>query len=448
MLPERYRELLTAYVDGELSTRQRRTLQKLLRRSPEARKLLREMQADSDELRALPPAHLDQDLSDSVLTLIAQRHIQPPRPRVAPPLPLPAVAGSIWPYLAAAAAILLTVAGASYLFFASSFDPVRQTAPITRKDQKPTPQKDEGNGPEDSPRTIVDKTTPNSPDEKPLPKSEEPPSPIVRDKPETPKPMDEPKLPPPIDEAITAPSMELFDLKKADVALPVVLKLNELDQEAKRKKLLDEMQKAPSFRLELPCNNGTKALARVQAACKAENIALLIEQTAQERLKKPAFKTNYVVYLEDVTPEELARWLGRVAAEDHKAEAKKQPDPQLDSLVLTQMTKQDREQLSKLLGVDPATIQPKGPLGTDLGKPLSDRTVEQIAASLAGQGGAPRPDAGKPAAKAPEQIALVLAYNPVRPNPKAPEIKRWLDNRKPPRPGTLQILLVLRSMNS
>ena len=92
MLTEQYRELLTAYVDGEISGRQRRALHKLLRRSPEARKLLKEMQADSDEIRALPPARLDQDLSDSVLTLIAQRQIQIPRPRVTPP-PVPVVAG-------------------------------------------------------------------------------------------------------------------------------------------------------------------------------------------------------------------------------------------------------------------------------------------------------------------------------------------------------------------
>jgi anti-sigma factor RsiW len=119
MLTEQYRELLTAYVDGEISGRQRRALHKLLRRSPEARKLLKEMQADSDEIRALPPARLDQDLSDSVLTLIAQRQIQIPRPRVTPP-PVPVVAGpsrSFWPYVVAAMVMLLAVLGASFLFF-------------------------------------------------------------------------------------------------------------------------------------------------------------------------------------------------------------------------------------------------------------------------------------------------------------------------------------------
>lgn len=124
MLSERCRELLTAYVDGETSSRQRRALQKLLRRSPEARKLLKEMQADSDEIRALPPARLEQDLSDSVLTLIAQRQIQlTPRPRAAAPAPplaaavTPPPSGFGWLYVIAALAILLAVSGVSSLLF-------------------------------------------------------------------------------------------------------------------------------------------------------------------------------------------------------------------------------------------------------------------------------------------------------------------------------------------
>lgn len=120
MLPERERELLTAYIDGELSNRQRRTLTKLLRRSPEARKLLKEMQTDSDELRALAPAHLKQDLSDSVLMLIAQRHLQRPQPQTQPAVAPPAVPvtpGRSWPYVLLAAAMLLAVVGGSFVLF-------------------------------------------------------------------------------------------------------------------------------------------------------------------------------------------------------------------------------------------------------------------------------------------------------------------------------------------
>ncbi len=70
MLSEQYQQLLTAYVDGELSSRQTKLCSKLLRRSPEARKLLRQLQADSRELRALKTPALGIDLSKPILQSI------------------------------------------------------------------------------------------------------------------------------------------------------------------------------------------------------------------------------------------------------------------------------------------------------------------------------------------------------------------------------------------
>jgi hypothetical protein len=107
----------------------------------------------------------------------------------------------------------------------------------------------------------------------------------------------------------------------------------------------------------------------------------------------------------------------------------------------------DRKELSELLSIDPKQVQstkPGTPLNVDIHKPLSETTAEQVAQSLAGQGGTPRPEPSKPAVKPPEHLALVLAYNPVRPRPGSVEIKRFLDNRKPPRSGAIQVLLVLR----
>jgi hypothetical protein len=406
MLSEHYRELLTAYVDGELSARQHRTLQKLLHRSAEARALLKQMQADSHELQALPPARLEQDLSDSVLKLIAQRQLQPPRAHVAS-APLPTTAGALWPYVAAAAALLIAVGAASFLFFVFSFEPAIPPATLAKDQRKSVPKGDEPKETGDATPEVVEKS-PVTPE----PLNPMDPMPVVQANSDQAKPIDEP---------LTAPSMEMFELKKIDVALPVVVKLHQLDQDAKRKALLDELKKTTSFRLEIPSSNGSKALDRLQAACKGDNLGLLIERSALDRFQKPVLKTNYVVYVEDITPEELVRWLRRIAVEDSKPDAKKQVNAQLEAAVMTQTTKQDREQLSKLLGVEPAAI---------------DQNT-----AAAGQGGASRAVAGK-------QTALVMAYNPdsVRPKPNSPDIKRWLENRKPPRAGTLQVLFVLRSM--
>ncbi|MBI1918023.1 MAG: hypothetical protein HYS12_25295, partial [Planctomycetes bacterium] len=115
MLPDQDRELLTAYVDGELSTRQRKSVVRLLRRSAEARELLLRLQADARELRALPRPHLAPDFSDGVLKVIGQSGLRPAfRPdRAAVPF---------WTLAAAAAAVLCAVGLGTFALVATLAD--------------------------------------------------------------------------------------------------------------------------------------------------------------------------------------------------------------------------------------------------------------------------------------------------------------------------------------
>lgn len=83
LLTEHFRELLTSYVDGELSARERNELIRLLQRSGEARRLLRQLQRDSKALRKLPLASPTINLSDSVLQTIHGLQL-PPIPSTPP----------------------------------------------------------------------------------------------------------------------------------------------------------------------------------------------------------------------------------------------------------------------------------------------------------------------------------------------------------------------------
>jgi hypothetical protein len=271
----------------------------------------------------------------------------------------------------------------------------------------------------------------------------DPPSAVVKND----TPMKDPVIPPPpesnpmkedpMGDRLTAPAMERFKLEMVEgAAKPVILKLHELDQEPVLVRLASEVSKAPGFRLELPCDNGTRAFERLQAACKDQKIGVLIDQKAQQRLKDPKAKTNYVLYVENLTPEELIRFVQEIGAEDRKAAAKKPADAHFDRLVVTRLTKRDYKELSDLLGIDPSHVEPTGPLGTDLRKPLQEQTADQLAKLLSGE---------KPTAKPEGQQALVLAYNPVLPPKNSPEVKKFLDTRKPAKPGTVRAILVLRS---
>src|SRR5215472_14227924 len=112
MLPDSDAQLLTAYVDGEVSSRQRKAVVRLLRRSPEARKLLRDLQDDARALRELPRPQLAPDFADSVLQAITRSGLRPPRPSVRPPAAVP-----LWKVLSVAAAVLVAVGVSSYLYF-------------------------------------------------------------------------------------------------------------------------------------------------------------------------------------------------------------------------------------------------------------------------------------------------------------------------------------------
>ncbi len=235
----------------------------------------------------------------------------------------------------------------------------------------------------------------------------------------------------------TSEGMELFaELKSVapTLDLPATFKLRELQQDSARKKLVEELQKDSAVRLELPVPDGSRAFERLQALLKTHHVDLVIDSSAQRRMAKPLWKTNYVLYSEGMTPADLASLLQQIGAD------KRPLDNPFDHLVVRHMTERDHKELSDLLGVDPVQMKStkaSGARSVDPSKPVSDQTAAQLEAALAGQGRA----AAKPSA---EHTMLAMPYNPVRPRRDSAEVKHFLDERKPLRPGSLQVLLVLR----
>lgn len=71
-------ELLSAYLDGELTAAEQAEVERLLRRSPHARKTLEELRAMSQSLQSLPQRRLGEDLSEEVLRLAECRMLLEP----------------------------------------------------------------------------------------------------------------------------------------------------------------------------------------------------------------------------------------------------------------------------------------------------------------------------------------------------------------------------------
>jgi anti-sigma factor RsiW len=112
MLTEETRQLLAAYVDGEVSPRQRAQVDSLLSKSAEARNLLEQLQRDSGELRAMKRKTLPQDFSLQVLKNIADKKLQPES------TPPPTTTFPAWLGITIAVAVLVLVTVVSFLFFA------------------------------------------------------------------------------------------------------------------------------------------------------------------------------------------------------------------------------------------------------------------------------------------------------------------------------------------
>jgi anti-sigma factor RsiW len=442
MIPHRWRELLSGYVDGELTQRQHRLVERVLEQSAEARELLRRLEADAAALRRLTPPVLDRDLSSAVLNAIRERGLRPRRHRVFRSQPALLSSGAV---LAGAAAVLLLVGMSSYLLLRIS-----EPGPVGRQVQP------EGQGRAVAERHPVEPppaVEPAAPAPAATPLAQQAtPVPVRRSGDGTafvgPPPAGEekeklPEEPRAESAVVTARSMELFQPERVEaVALPVVLALRDLEGDEGRDKLLRELRKESAFRIELPCRNATRAFERVQVALRSQDVVAVVEQTAMMRLGQPQWRTNYVLFAEDLTPEELATVLrdcGRIDRDGKPAEA------QLADVVVTRLSKGHRKDLSDLLGVDPVPIPPEatGPLGTDPHKPLPELTAGQVADALSektGQG----TDSRGVTAKPPRRQALVLAFYPVRPPRGSPDVRHFLDGRKPARTGTVQVLLVIR----
>jgi hypothetical protein len=447
MLADRDRELLTASVDGELSARQRKAVARLLRRSSDARTLLKRLQEDAAALHHLPRASLSTGFPNRVLSAVAQRGLRPGARRPAPQTV------SIWSLVAAAAAVLLSVGLSSFLFFASTLD--SGNLPVARGKTDPgTPEK-KAEGTVLAPDTHLVKDDPEKIDPKPLVGPEKPkPDPVVKG----PGKKEKPAKPTPPERVVKtpletvplrgAPTIESVQPDQVDVSIPALFAIRDLGQPSGSKRLQKELSSGNAFYIELLCREGTRAFPRVRAALKGAGVELVVDATAEHFLKNPKWKVNYAFYLEDLTPEDLGRVLARLSSRaDTVFDARRPHGGQFAgadaNLVVCRMTTDHRKRLTQMLGADPKQVPGKQSRssGVDLRRPLAEQTAEQVTAALSA---GTRTTLARPTAKAPARTGLAVAHSPVPSRPMSAEIKRYLENRKAARKGTLQILLVLR----
>lgn len=393
MLQERDQELLSAYVDGELRPRRRREVRRLLDECPEAREVLRQMQENASRLRALGHHGLTAGFTADVMRKIE---------KMPPPGKRPAATLSPWISWGTAAAVLLAVGLGSFFYFlgtreqpASSPPQMVQVPNVSSTAHVPP------DGPGDAAANLNRET--KSPPA-PIPDAQGAAEVVRQGPPVGPDP--DPPIPPnDTTKVLTSPVKELIILPKEDQVGVSIFRLLDMDSA----KVLAELQKDATVHLELPCKNGARATQRLLSVFKDAKINTVVEQVAQRRIGDPRLSTDFVVFLDDVTPKELLGALERLRTSDQKAR-----ESQFDSMIVTTINDTDRKNFTRLLGDFAHLLSWERPMAKDESKP-----------------------------KPPEEQALVLPMSHA-PQLRSAEVKNFLQGRKPARPESLQVLLVIR----
>lgn len=362
MLSDQVTQLLTAFVDGELSQRQRKAVMRVLHKSSEARELLRQMQENAHKLKQLPRRKLEPSLVDAVMQAIADQKAQP-KPAA------PRRSRRTWlPYFSAAMAASLLI-GVVGIFAWKAF-----------KDQE---------GKIDGP---VVKTGDKKPEEKPTPEPT----------PRKPNPLLAQLVEGTFGGAARQPVQDKpFSTPFAELKSDKGPKLADLSREFDRN---------PAVHLDITVKNNTMAMARLKDALKDRGITLVIDQSAAKTLAGKNQAKEYLVYAENMTTDELTKLMSELSQSYviPGTTNQKTAESPYKKVTVAPIAQEEKQKVAKLLGVDPATMEPKG-------------------------------SEMKPEAK---RLAVVLPTTPGS-QPSA-EVRQFVNERRQPQPGAVQVLIKIR----
>ncbi|MCI0684098.1 MAG: hypothetical protein L0Y71_18470 [Gemmataceae bacterium] len=367
MLSERALQLLTAYVDGELSSRQRKLVMRLLHKSAEARQFLKDLQQDQRRLHELPVRKLDTAFAAEVVRAI---EIQPAAPT---PTTVPLRRWPAWTRYAVAAAVLLALSAGLWL-----------------SNRQPTPVD----------LIIADNKKPAPPEQKVPGKHDALVASVV--------------------EGAASGFLEPVPPARAGMKLD----FDELAKTQWHEHIVGGMAKQQAVHLDVAVTNQRQAVRRLETVLQNKGIRVVVDPPARAKLGAVHPRTEFVIYAENIRPDELAAMLYELGTDERARTS-------IEALTLSAVTEDDRKQLSGLLGIkaeelrDPPVQQQ--PLGTFI--PKKDKAPATAQANPVRAGAEAR-------------VAMVLA-NASRTGALSSELKYFLHQRRQLQPGALQVIVIV-----
>jgi hypothetical protein len=316
MLADEAIQLLTGYVDGELSSRQRQSVLRLLHESSEARDLLLQLQANAHKIKQLPRRKLDPGFAAETVQLIVQRKGEPKRPYRPAAMRL-----RLLPYAVAAAAVVLFVAtlgGALYVAFHADAAPDHGFA--------------KGDGDEPAPVQPNGGKVKPSIEPEPLPPPRKAANPLIAKVTEGVYSQYAAVIPPDRQHSVS-----FADLKSDGHAADT---------------FVSEIKKNGALQLDVTVRSNPQAVDRLKSVLAKIGVKLVVDPASGALLKKGAGKTAFLVYAENVSHAELTKILKELAIDEQKAAAT------FDKVAVAALSTQDHQLVASLFGIDPTTRSP------------------------------------------------------------------------------------------
>jgi HAMP domain-containing protein len=200
------------------------------------------------------------------------------------------------------------------------------------------------------------------------------------------------------------------------------------------KRLLAQLQAPRIHQLDLACPDVSGTYSRLLTALQQVPLSVTVDPDLQAQLQQKRLTGPVVIYLENLTPEQV----GKLLTVWHAAEQAVAPESACLSLVLLPLERGALARWAQLFGVPPASLRleerlPAGPW-VDNSRPLSEDTLRHLRSLAEGGGFHVRHGEGPP----------VVAVSARPTQPYAKETRRVLDTRLGPRQGAITFLIILR----
>ncbi len=407
MLKAKYRELVSAYLDGELTPPEKAEALRLIADNPEAGQLHAAFSAIRGSIRE---AALETPIINVHSAVLAR--LNSVRPAVKP---LPSRRNAfLWSGVAASLFAIVGLASFNVFFNPKHDTLANRNKSVNTAILPPSPLTviEEGDVPS---RVVIQPKLPDNKQAVELAEVLPPPRPAHSG-----------------EGIVTAPAKPDFDIVRTESngRLSLLMSLRDLEKDTANQKLKAELGKDDIIRIDLFCRDLAKSQEQLTAALKSKGLTGHIDGNIAERLKRKNLG-EIIFFSETLSTQEMASLLQQLSKDDANRAAKNKDDALFSSLVVIPHQSADVDRLSRSIGVPMNQLKlPRKAAVLDPKQSLEANTASKLAQGL------------KPGRN--QFVAVPYYYGEKGAAAPGKEVKLFMEQRGEAKANAKPLILILR----